>query len=144
MTIQLSQVIAQVETGGNPYLVRFEPEYSPNQLHIAKMHALAGCSWQTARVLCAMSWGMFQFMGTTLLDFGLNCPPVEFAQKTDMQIIFFESFCHSRGIFYSVDQLATDEKARLHFGAEYNGPKGAQAYAAKISKAIQTLQGGAK
>jgi len=138
--IPLSKVISQVESSGNPFAIRFEPAYTPNATHVSQMRSLAGCNDSTAKILCACSWGEFQFMGTTLIDMGLDISPIEFASRQDLQLSFFAKFCVQRDIDFPVDELRQSGAARLKFATAYNGPgQYAQAYANRILAVINDI-----
>lgn len=140
--LPLSKIIGTLESNMQPRSVRFEPAYRPSAAHVRSMSLRAGCNADTARILCAMSFGLFQIMGTTLLDLGMQCSPLTYCCNEPLQVAFFEKFCKARGIAFTADQLAQDPALRLKFAQAYNGHgPSAQIYADRIAATIKTLEG---
>lgn len=67
----LAKAIAMVETGGDPWLVRYEPAWSYFHFYHEWASRL-GISSQTEQVLQAMSWGAMQVMGSVARELGFT------------------------------------------------------------------------
>ena len=129
MITTLSQLIAQVESSGNPFAVRFEPHYSCNVESALKMQKLAACNFDTADVLCACSWGLFQIMGDNLIALGLKTSPIEYCGDKIAQLDMFNAYCVQNRCNYSLDEIITDAGKRIDFARKYNGPGAVNSYA---------------
>ena len=133
MTISsLADLIAQVESAGNQFACRIEPLYVPKGANVIKLAALAHISQSTAYALCKMSWGMFQEMGSNLIDAGLNVSTIEFASDTIMQIDYFDKYCTTNHIKFTLNDVINDEAKRNLFAHNYNGPGNVQVYSKRM------------
>lgn len=132
MITTLAQLIAQVESNGNPLAVRFEPAHHPAENFVTKMQALAKCNFATAQILCAMSWGEFQIMGDNLVALDLSVSPFEYLHNENMQYDFFAKFSASNHLYLSLDDILNDPSQRQLFARLYNGPGNFMAYAQRI------------
>ncbi len=133
MTITtLADLIAQVESDGNQYAVRFEPHYTPKDQNTSKMAAICKCSNETARILCSMSFGYYQIMGDNLISLDLNVSPFEYMNAPTIQSIFLNRFLIRNNCEYTLGDIVNDEESRLDFAKKYNGPGNVDAYAARM------------
>ncbi len=142
MITTLSQLIAQVESSGNPYAVRFEASYSPGNSQIIKMQSLARCTLATAGVLCKISWGLFQIMGDNLVDLGLDMSPIAYCSEKIEQLNMFNAYCVANDCVYTLEDVISNASKRLDFARKYNGPGDPVAYAAAMMNAYQDAQNG--
>jgi hypothetical protein len=143
----LEWIIADIESGDNPYAMRFEPgiyarmqisaRYNP-MIERAKQTNI--CSRETAKIICATSWGRFQIMGFNLYDVGLNLGAsvgefmAEVAPRS--QAAYFLEFCVGRGIYFTLQQLRENQASVLRFAKVYNG---SLAYADKINARLPEI-----
>lgn len=147
--ISLGAVIKQVESSNNYGAMRFElsvfdklnkRKIVPTFLVGAKVKNK--CSYQTALMICATSWGAWQLMGFniykvcefpgTIRDF--LCDPSE-------QDRCAELFLQSRG-FSSATDFATISKDELaKFASIYNGPSNVDAYTKRLTEEYTNLVG---
>jgi hypothetical protein len=128
----LAQLIALVESGGDQFAVRFEPEYTPAAHHIVTMMELAGCNYNTAKVLCAISWGEFQIMGDELVGLGLAVSPFAYMNNVAMQNDFFNRYILADHLSLTLQDVLTNPSKRATFARLYNGPGNVDAYAQRI------------
>lgn len=129
----LAQLIAQVESNGNLYAVRFEPAYRPNDLHVRKMVMAADCSTHTAAVLCTMSWGKYQIMGDNLIKLGMIISPIKFVQDESMQDDFFHRYLASNRMQdWSLVDVMNNPVMLNNFVRAWNGSANVQAYALRM------------
>jgi len=133
MISTVSALIAQVESGGNPWAVRFEPAHNPAPEFVSRMMAACACSHDTARVLCATSWGMYQIMGDELMALGLSMSPVQFCASAQTQNDMFAKVLDEKKLSaYTLNDLITSASARTFFASKYNGPGNVTAYSQRI------------
>lgn len=125
-----ADLIAQVESNGNPYACRFEPAYTPRQW--PAMARLANCSESTAKVLCAMSFGLYQIMGDNLIALGVTVSPLAYCADTNLQLATFNKFLDRNRINFSLDGLISYSINRETFSRAYNGPGNVAAYSQRI------------
>ncbi len=137
----ISQLIAQCESGGNPFAVRFEPAYHPDPEQVAAYAKAHGISHMTAEVLCACSWGMYQEMGDNLLRAGMSVTFQEFANDQAMQTEFFGKYLAADHLDYTLADVVNDEAKRLEFARLYNGPGAPERYAAYMMAVYQRENG---
>lgn len=137
----LSSVIAWIESRGDVYALRFEPSiYAGSRFVDYKLlqtiQACNNCDENTARVIASTSWGAFQVMGFDLYNAPINyrghianflCDPIKQTQT-------FNDFVDTRGIDYTVSDLAASQNRREHFALLYNG---AISYAENIVQSLQ-------
>lgn len=133
MISTLSDLIAQVESTGNPWAVRFEPAHNPAASFVSRMAAVARCSTDTARVLCASSWGLFQIMGDELMALGLNMSPIQYCASAQTQQATLPRFLAEKGLSaVTLDAVINDTPTRLNFATKYNGPGNVQVYSQRL------------
>ncbi len=134
----LAQIIAILESSGNPFAMRYEPRYAPSGDSIVAYSRIAHVSTDTARVCLATSWGMYQIMGQNLVGLGVDvsfpayCMSIHFQHKS-----FVDFLAHSGLAKYAAMPLAdflADDSAVLDFATIYNGPGNPTAYAAAIRR----------
>jgi hypothetical protein len=147
--LDLSAVIAWVESNTNDKAVRFEPGlyavWSSETL-IRKgiertIQYIHGCSIETARVIACSSWGRYQILGENLYDLGIGCTLdiFEYAGLPAYQKECFDKFLRNRGIAFTVDELQTDRTKREQFITHYNGTGAVDAYWERMQEAIRAL-----
>lgn len=149
----VSDIIAQVESGARLEAVRFEPAKWAHYLTVPSAAEVAicahwnECSQDTARAICATSYGRFQMMAANLYapaslgGFGYEKPILRFWADTDGdQLAAFDWFLKARRIDdITAAALESDAPSRLRFATVYNGPGAPAAYAQSILSAIKTL-----
>lgn len=132
--ITVPDIIAHIESSGDPYAYRFEPTVyknlstgalTPAHLEIVQnIMAVHKCSQSSAMVIYSSSYGLYQIMGFNLYDANnLNCSLQFgcFMNSTDWQSTFFARLLTRMGLTYSVDDLANNPNLRMHFAVTYNG-----------------------
>lgn len=72
LPIDLARAIVRVESGGNPWAVRYEPAFWERYVAPKPVRARAPCSEQTESRLRACSFGLMQIMGATARDAGFD------------------------------------------------------------------------
>ena len=137
----LSQLIAQVESSGDNFAIRFEPAYHPNPARVATLAHACDFTYNTSEILLACSWGCYQIMGDNLVDMGLRVSPAAYCASQDTQDKFFAEYCTRANCFYTLDEVISDEEKRLYFAHQYNGPGNVVAYAARMLAVYQKAQG---
>ena len=141
LPVNLFDIIAWVESKNNPHAMRFEPGvyngFTSKRLSDAWHNALAfnDCSEGTADMIYSTSFGATQIMGFNLYDGLYNGDVVKFMDDPIAQAVAFDSFCASKQIKCTVDDIAGFPVLRSHFAKVYNGD--ADAYAAQIVLALQ-------
>ena len=128
----LAGLIALIESSGNLYAVRFEPAYQPKDHCAIQMSTICKCSYATAKVLCAMSWGLYQIMGDNLINLGLNITPFEYLESPAIQREFFEAYCVADHLNMTLEDILSDAGKRMLFARLYNGPGNVAEYAQRI------------
>jgi hypothetical protein len=102
MTLTISQLIAQIESGGNPALVRYEPGWKyVTKAALTKFHAAhrpGKMNDLTANMMLSCSWGKFQMMGSNLYDLDYSGTVIAFAASEYLQQQYFDAFLRSRNI----------------------------------------------
>jgi len=142
--LTLEELIADIESAGNKYAMRFEPHVFDRTQSSTRYGVMVNiararnkCSRDTARVIISTSWGKFQIMGFNLYDpASLDYPSSVgqyMATDTD-QAETFKTFCLNKGIYFSISDLL-DEALALRFARTYNG---ADEYAKKIMSRLAT------
>lgn len=140
MTILLSDVVAQVESSGNPLAMRFEPTFlsTVGCKQAAQNYAADGgyMDMNTAAVICCTSWGKFQIMGANL--YGLleyKKALVDFLTTPADQLTAFRSFIDKIG-FTDLPFSDMAQADLLKFAKLYNG---SEVYAASLTHAYQGM-----
>ena len=152
--LNTSDVIARIESSGNPRALRFEPAFFE---HISSLpgglsqvegvilddiQSIHGCDRMTALMIYSTSWGLYQFMGMNIYgDHGYTSSLFEFCSSPISQTQIFHEFLLHEGISYSVDELKLDAAKRAHFAEVYNGDT-TGAYAADSLATIQKMESG--
>ena len=134
----LAQIIAILESSGNPLAMRYEPEYVPSGASIVVYSQIAQVSTDTARVCLATSWGLYQIMGQNLIGLGVDVSFPAYCMSIYLQHKSFADFLAHNGLAkYAAMPLAdflSDDSAVLDFATIYNGPGNPAAYAAAIKR----------
>jgi hypothetical protein len=137
--ILLSQVVAQVESGGSIFAMRYEPNFGPHPASVAACQTAAGeyISTETARMICKTSWGRYQIMGDNLYgqEIGLRVNIIQYASNEILQLHSFATFIGSLG-FQDVDFGALSETDLQKFAVLYNG---SLVYADSLKSAYQRM-----
>lgn len=139
----LNDLIAQVESGNNPWAMRFEPAFTPSTGAIAIARKMMLASDATLRTICATSWGKYQIMGENLYSAhssshgvltAIKLWPGEFMASVGVQDSFFSMLLTIWGINFPLADVVSEQSdvARLAFARRYNGPGNPQAYADRI------------
>ena len=136
----LADLIAQVESGGNHFASRFEPAHEPRISFINQMVSIAKCNFVTAKILCSMSFGLYQIMGDELMDLDLTRHPFDYAGDITLQAEFFNRYCIRNNCEYTLDDVINDESKRLDFARKYNGPGNVEAYAQRIIDIYEAIK----
>lgn len=148
-SVQLSDVIAWIESRGNPHALRFEPgvyarltngAMTPAHAAIVKrIVSIHNCSIPTAQVIYSTSFGLYQLMGFNLYaDDSVNSTDLDvvtFCATPKEQTRVFNAFVSRETIPYAPQVLAQFETARETFARIYNGDE--QAYAQSIVESLQ-------
>ena len=128
----LADLIAQVESDGNQYALRFEKFYTAKEQNILTMGTLNKCSQITAEILCKMSFGFFQIMGDNLISLGLSINIFSYCNWISLQQQMFSRYCIRNSCEYTLDDVINDETKRIDFARKYNGPGNVEVYAQRI------------
>lgn len=148
-SVQLSDVIAWIESRGNPHALRFEPgvyarltngAMTPAHAEIVKrIVSIHNCSIPTAQVIYSTSFGLYQLMGFNLYaDNSVNSTDLDvvtFCATPKEQTRVFNAFVSREAIAMTPAQLASHSMYRTYFGRVYNGD--ALAYAGNIVASLQ-------
>jgi hypothetical protein len=101
----LKEVIAYVESNNNPFVLRFEESYfikaekRGNEKILSLIQAYNRCSKDTAKVIFATSFGLYQILGVNLYSIcELKYSIGEFLCYKDLQDTTFFIFCKRRDI----------------------------------------------
>ena len=116
-------VIAQIESSNNQWAMRFEPAYTPkpNWVIAAQSH-WKNFSYDTCKILCATSFGLYQIMSDELIALGLTQYPGEYLASVALQNSYFRSYLTSKKLnTITLADLQTSQQARIDFGTVYNG-----------------------
>lgn len=146
--MELADVIAKVESGGNQWAQRFERLHlgaSSPQL-LARISSANKCSQATADVYAAMSHGLFQLMGFRLYgdpqrdrrNLNYSGTVAAFMNSAELQREYFRKYCDQNGILFTVDDLIRDAVKRSKFAEVYNGPANIPNYSTQILAAIRS------
>ncbi len=136
--ILLSQVVAQVESGGSIFAMRYEPAYEPSNAAACQAAAGEYMSMETAAMICKTSWGRYQIMGDNLYGpvINLRVNIIRYASNEILQLHSFCTFISSLG-FQDVDFSTLSEKDLEKFAVLYNG---SAVYAESLSAAYQRMK----
>lgn len=141
--ISLDMIVAEIESANYARALRFEPSvygrmrepvFSPVVARIIHVHS---CSHETAYMIGATSWGLFQLMGFNIYsdELSFGGPIFDWVTSTSIQTNDFFAFVSKRKIDLSPDELCF-KSAREKFAEVYNGPGNVTAYAEKISAVL--------
>lgn len=135
----LENLISTIESGRRHDAMRFEHGlYGKIALsYITPIKRYNDCSYSTAQMIGATSWGLFQIMGYNVYSLGFSGTINDYLNDVGAQRQYFQYYCTRRGIYYTVQELKTDAKKRLNFAEHYNGPGAIHEYADRILAAIQ-------
>lgn len=147
--VSLSDIIAWIESRGNPHAIRFEPLVfsrlttgamtSEHAAIVARIVRIHNCSIPTAQVIYSTSYGLYQLMGFNLYaDDSVNCTEmdvVNFCNDEAEQTRIFNAFVSRETIAVAPAMLASDPGVRAQFARIYNG--NAQAYSLAIDASLQ-------
>jgi hypothetical protein len=149
--LDLATVIASVESGNNPYAMRFEPglyaEWTKDTLTPARRDVVNTameankCSFGTALMIACTSWGPHQILGENLYSVCALPISVGAFMAGAAHDYYFTKFLVAKGIAYDLDVVETVPAEREHFIATYNGPANTAAYWARMQDAIKRLSG---
>lgn len=90
----LIAAIVKVESGGNPWALRYEPNFFQTYILKLTVTPIAPCSLSTERNARATSWGLMQVMGQVARERGFDGP-------------FLAALCQPElGLEYGCRQLA--------------------------------------
>ena len=122
----LQDVIARIESSGNPFALRFEPAVYAGDVApsvAARIATLHGADYETGRVIAATSWGLFQIMGFNLWagPHAYTGTLYEFCADTIAQRLAFETFLADRGMNFTLAELLGNANKLIAFAAAYNG-----------------------
>lgn len=134
-SVQLSDVIAWIESRGNPHALRFEPgvyarltngAMTPAHAEIVKrIVSIHNCSIPTAQVIYSTSFGLYQLMGFNLYaDDSVNSTDLDvvtFCATPKEQTRVFNAFVSRETINVTPKELAASSAVRAGFGETYNG-----------------------
>jgi hypothetical protein len=132
-TINTADIIAQVESSGNPYAYRFEPTVfdslrvgalTPVHLVIInKIMKIHSCNQSSAEVIYSSSYGLYQLMGFNIYgECGYDKSIFAYLNDSLTQTALFESLLSHMGLSdITASMLAGNEFARHEFGLRYNG-----------------------
>lgn len=137
--MSLATLISHVESDGHINALRYEPDYIPRSDIIELVKTFNRCTEHTARVICQMSWGQFQFMGSTLYGLGYHDFIGVFLDSQSLQIKYFNQYVQSHAIDYDVDLMMTHEDLIRNFAKKYNGPGNIEAYVIRMKKVYEGL-----
>lgn len=143
---KLAKVIAEVESGGFPEAIRYEPAL---QLHMSQIPGVEGfmqtimganrCNRPTAEQIFCTSYGIFQIMGETLYStLGWKEPVATFWSDVEQQLASFKDLCKHGGFDPATFDFS-DEAALQRFARFYNGPDDVADYVAKMKAAFAAL-----
>lgn len=71
---RLVAAIVQVESGGNPWAIRYEPNFYQAYIVNLQVNPITPCSLQTEKKSRAFSWGLMQIMGQVARERGFDQP----------------------------------------------------------------------
>lgn len=130
MITTVAELIAQAESSGNKFAVRYEPKHAPDIQFVKEMMDACRCSFATAYVMCQCSWGLYQIMGDELMEKKLGVSPMAYCNDVETQNYFFLQVLQEKRLdHYTLQDILTNESARLDFATKYNGPGQPEVYA---------------
>ena len=142
--LKLAQIIAAVESDNNPHAMRFEvatfqramdrPEIV---LRVAEQNHR--CSHDTARIIYATSWGLYQIMGFNLYDpagYEFTGDIVSYLLDEEEQLLSLQAFLERKDIDFTVQEIIDDPVRRSKFITAYNGPGDTDGYWQRMREVI--------
>lgn len=72
LAVALVAAVVRVESGGNPWAIRYEPAFFDRYIAPKPVKSKAPCSDQTEARMQATSWGLMQIMGATARETGFD------------------------------------------------------------------------
>jgi len=146
MMITIAQIIAQVESAGKPFEMRFEPSVYAGRKSLSIIDTIIqanDCDKDTATVFYAMSFGLYQIMGYNLYDpsgkFRLRAPIATYMNDAKAQLAAFNAFTAGHDAGWDGERF--DNAKGLEFARFYNGPGNVAAYFNAMKAAAQKLLG---
>jgi hypothetical protein len=138
MITTLSQLVALVETGNNPWAMRYEPGFTvqTGAINSAMKAIHPDCSAWTSRIILCTSWGKYQIMGSNLYAQGLTGWPGEYLADEALQDMHFLAYCQKAQIVFTLDALFnSDDDTNLEtFARKWNGPGNVDAYVGRMKQ----------
>jgi len=132
----ISQVVAQIESGNVPWVMRFEPAFKTSAEAKNKCiaaHKPGYMNQTTADSICRTSYGLYQIMGENIYTVcGFTGTIAQFLNDAHAQEACFYRFIERRGINFTVEEILRDVEKRNLFARRYNG---STAYAVKLIEA---------
>lgn len=131
--IAVCDLIAHIESSGNPYAYRFEPivyknlsvgSLTPAHLAIVQnIMRIHSCSQSSAMVIYSSSYGLYQIMGFNMYGLlGVEDSIFKFCNNPVDQLVAFNKLRVSMKLDgFSVSDLANDANDRMIFAQRYNG-----------------------
>ena len=145
--INLADVIAHIESSGNPHAMRFEPatytrisvgtRSAAQNAILNKIIQVNKCSLGTALMIYSTSFGLFQIMGFNLYDPSHSALDVDIVTYSDdpiLQVSKFSEFVSRETIDFTPQDLAQSIKLRNEFALTYNG---SMVYASAIVSSLK-------
>lgn len=150
-TSRLAQVSAWVESTDRADAVRFEPGvYAkvcdatlgvPYVRAVQNAMAAHHCSLDTARVICASSYGLYQIMAYHL--YSDWCPwsrsVFEFVSDREGQTQVYLALLAHMNLPQTFDLVFASDSSLLNFATHYNGPGAPDVYAHSMREAARSL-----
>lgn len=130
--LNLEMLVAWNESNNNPFAVRFEPAFNVDSHLVYRMMQCAKCNFTTAKILCAMSWGRFQIMGSQLVQLGLDVSPYHFVWDDVMQSDYFHRYMLADHLTLTLADVLNDPTKRALFARLYNGPGNIEGYSERL------------
>lgn len=149
MNPTLADCVAMVESANRQHAIRFErtlfdkDEARTDQaltMILLRIMRTNSCSRDTACMIAASSWGMYQLLGVNLYDdhVGWDTDIGTYLGSAAQQNTF-NNFCRWRGIDPAMD--VRDDSKRRDFAKVYNGPGNIDQYADRLLHAYQLIAG---
>lgn len=130
MISTIAELIAQAESSGNKFAVRYEKGHMPNLAFVKEMMTVAQCSFDTAYMMCQCSWGLYQIMGDELMAKKLGVSPIAYCGDSETQQYFFLQVLQEKGLIqYTLQDILTNTYDCIYFATKYNGPAQPEVYA---------------
>jgi len=102
------ELIAFVESGYDPHALRFEEYFyrilKSHDEDINKVAEINVCSKNTARMICATSWGLYQLLGYNIyINLGYDDRIFNFLKDLTLQLEYFKNFVKRIAVNESYD-----------------------------------------